>query len=168
MPSKFLIANCHPGPPEQPIFSLSRQDIWVAFGLAVMVLVLGAWQMVLGVCGVYHDDAIYVITGKALAQGYGYRLINLPGSPFQTKYPILYPALLSVIWKIWPAFPENLLAMQWLSLLAGRARWRLPTFTWSASVTPPAKSRWFLVCFAPPQHIFFILAPSLFPRPLTA
>ena len=75
--------------------------------------------MVVGVCGVYHDDAIYVITGKALAQGYGYRLINLPGAPFQTKYPILYPALLSIIWKIWPSFPENLLAMQGLSLLAG-------------------------------------------------
>lgn len=119
MPSKFLLANCHPGPPENPIFSLSRQDIWVALGFAVIVLVLGAWQMVVGVCGVFHDDAIYVITGKALAQGYGYRLINLPGAPLQTKYPILYPALLSVIWKLWPSFPGNLLAMQWLSLLAG-------------------------------------------------
>jgi len=82
---------------------------------------LGAWQMVVGVCGVFHDDAIYVITAKALAQGEGYRLIDLPNAPLQTKYPILYPALLSIIWKIWPAFPENLLAMQWLSLLAGAA-----------------------------------------------
>ncbi len=119
MPSKSLIDNCQAHPPENPIFSLSRQDLGVAFGLAVMVLILGAWQMVVGVCGVYHDDAIYVITGKALAQGYGYRLLDLPGAPLQTKYPILYPALLSLIWKIWPSFPENLLAMQWLSLLAG-------------------------------------------------
>ena len=65
--------------------------------------------MVVGVCGVYHDDGIYVITAKALAQGEGYRLINLPNSPLQTKYPILYPALLAIIWKIWPSFPKNLL-----------------------------------------------------------
>ena len=104
---------------KEPAVALTPRDKMVAVGLALLVLLLGYWQMVVGVCGVYHDDAIYVITGKALAQGYGYRLINLPGSPLQTKYPILYPALLSVIWKIWPSFPENLLAMQWLSLLAG-------------------------------------------------
>jgi hypothetical protein len=68
------------------------------------------------VSGVFHDDAIYVATAKALADGQGYRLINLPDAPHQTKFPILYPAVLSVIWKIWPAFPANLLAMQLVSL----------------------------------------------------
>ncbi len=119
--SKFLHFNYRLGPDQTPIVPLSRQDLWVAFGLAGMVILLGAWQMVVGVCGVYHDDAIYVITAKALAQGEGYRLIDLPNTPLQTKYPILYPALLSLIWKIWPSFPENLLAMQGLSLLAGAA-----------------------------------------------
>jgi len=77
--------------------------------------------MVSGVCGVYHDDAVYVSTAKALSQGQGYRLINLPHSPLQTKYPILYPAFLALIWKIWPSFPDNLLPMQWLTLLLGAA-----------------------------------------------
>jgi hypothetical protein len=119
MPLKFLRFNYQPGPDQIPIVSLSRQDLWIAFGLAGVVILLGAWQMVVGVCGVYHDDAIYVITAKALAQGQGYRLIDLPNSPLQTKYPILYPALLSIIWKIWPSFPKNLVAMQGVSLCAG-------------------------------------------------
>jgi hypothetical protein len=93
----------------------------VAAGLAIVVLVAGHWYMVLGGCGNHHDDAIYVSTAKAIAQGEGYRLINLPNSPVQTKYPFLYPALLAIIWKLWPSFPENLLAMKWLSLLAGAA-----------------------------------------------
>ncbi len=72
--------------------------------------------MIPGTCGIYHDDGVYISTAKALAQGDGYRLINLPHSPPQTKYPIILPALLSVIWKLWPSFPDNILAMQWLTL----------------------------------------------------
>jgi len=93
----------------------------MAVALALLTIALGAWQMVPGVSGIYHDDGIYVCTAKALAQGQGYRLINLPGSPIQTKYPIIYPALLAVVWKIWPVFPDNLALMQWLTLLSGAA-----------------------------------------------
>jgi hypothetical protein len=75
--------------------------------------------MVVGVSGIYHDDGVYISTAKALAQGQGYRLINLPDAPVQTKYPLLYPLLLALVWKLWPAFPDNLLAMQWLTLLLG-------------------------------------------------
>jgi hypothetical protein len=72
--------------------------------------------MVPGVTGDYHDDAIYVITAKALAQGEGYRLINLPDAPRQTKYPILYPLMLAAVWKVQPEFPENVALMQRLTL----------------------------------------------------
>ena len=73
--------------------------------------------MVPGVCGVYHDDGVYISTAKALTQANGYRLINLPDSPPQTKYPILYPALLAIVWKFCPTFPDNIAAMQWLTLI---------------------------------------------------
>jgi hypothetical protein len=119
--AKFPFLAFRPGPDQNLLVPLSRRDLGLACGLAGIVILLGAWQMVVGVCGVYHDDAIYVITAKALAQGNGYRLIDLPNSPLQTKYPILYPALLSIVWKIWPSFPENLVAMQGISLCGGAA-----------------------------------------------
>ena len=60
--------------------------------------------------GRMHDDSIYFITAKALAEGQGYVLINFPGTPPQTKYPILYPWLLSWVWRVNPHFPDNLAA----------------------------------------------------------
>jgi hypothetical protein len=58
--------------------------------------------------GFYHDDSIYWVSGRSLAMGDGYRIQSLPGQPYQTKYPPLYPALLAAIWKMDPQFPANL------------------------------------------------------------
>src|SRR5215831_16847141 len=55
-----------------------------------------------------HDDTIYLTTAKALAGGEGYRIISLPYQPAQTKYPPFYPLLLSVLWRLYPTFPDNL------------------------------------------------------------
>src|SRR5579859_900151 len=64
--------------------------------------------------GMFHDDGIYVVTAKALDTGHGYSIISLPGEIAQTKYPILFPALLAVVWKLAPEFPRNLF---WLKLV---------------------------------------------------
>ncbi len=56
----------------------------------------------------YHDDAIYFTTAKALAAGQGYIIPSFPGVLPQTKYPVLYPLMLALIWRIWPAYPANL------------------------------------------------------------
>ena len=58
--------------------------------------------------GTFHDDGIYIVTARALAEGEGYRIISLPESPPQTKYPILFPWLLSLVWRLAPSFPDNL------------------------------------------------------------
>jgi hypothetical protein len=58
--------------------------------------------------GLTEDDGIYFSSAKALAEGRGYVLPNLPGSPPATKYPILYPWVLSFVWRLNPAFPANL------------------------------------------------------------
>jgi hypothetical protein len=55
-----------------------------------------------------HDDGTYFSTAKALAEGQGYRLVSFPGTPPQTEYPIVYPYLLSWVWKLNPSFPDNL------------------------------------------------------------
>lgn len=57
--------------------------------------------------GLWQDDGIYVATAQSLAQGKGYRHIELPGEPLQTKYPILYPAILAVPFLCGSAYPEN-------------------------------------------------------------
>ena len=79
-------------------------------GLAVFVLAL--WAQPQGVVGSFYDDGIYVVLGKALAQGQGFRNIHLPGAPPGVHYPFLYPACLSLLWRIWPSFPANVVLFQ--------------------------------------------------------
>lgn len=69
--------------------------------------------------GLFHDDGIYIAAGRSLAEGEGYRVSSLPGAPWQTKYPVLFPALLALVWKICPAFPDNVFAFQTLVALCG-------------------------------------------------
>jgi hypothetical protein len=64
--------------------------------------------------GLFHDDGIYTVTARSLAEGHGYLLINLPGEPPQTKYPPAFPLLLAAVWKLFPAFPENVF---WLKMV---------------------------------------------------
>ncbi|MEP6534000.1 MAG: hypothetical protein ABJF23_01685 [Bryobacteraceae bacterium] len=87
--------------------------------LLILILLPSAmlawWNRDMPQLGVHHDDAIYWESAKSLATGQGYRLLSYPGEPFQTKYPPLFPALLSVAWKLDPVFPRNL---QWAALIA--------------------------------------------------
>jgi 4-amino-4-deoxy-L-arabinose transferase-like glycosyltransferase len=68
--------------------------------------------------GFYHDDGIYAVMAKSLASGHGYRIISLPDTPVQTKSPPLYPFLLSLVWRVYPQFPKNLILMMMLSAVA--------------------------------------------------
>jgi hypothetical protein len=55
-----------------------------------------------------RDDAVYMVTAKSLASGNGYHQENLPGRPYLTKYPPLFPLFLSVAWRMNPDFPRTL------------------------------------------------------------
>ena len=78
--------------------------------------------------GHLHDDSIYWVSAKSLAEGRGYRILSLPSEPFQAKYPPLWPLMLAAIWRINPHFPQNLklgTALGWLMLPAFMAlAWR--------------------------------------------
>jgi hypothetical protein len=66
--------------------------------------------------GHLHDDSIYFVCAKSIAESRGYRILSLPAEPFQTKFPPLWPLVLAGIWKIDPRFPENLkwgMALAW-------------------------------------------------------
>lgn len=67
--------------------------------------------------GDIHDDSLYYVSAKSLAAG-DYRIESLPERPFQTKYPPLYPLLLSIAWRVNPNFPQNLPLAGWISWLA--------------------------------------------------
>lgn len=79
--------------------------IFVVFLAAVLCIT--PWPV-----GAYEDDAIYTLLAKALATGEGYRMINLPGAPEATHYPPGYPFLLSLLWRAWPAFPDNVVVFK--------------------------------------------------------
>src|SRR5688572_10999401 len=83
---------------------VSRRLGWVvaAVALAIAVLAIPNWPV-----GVFQDDGIYVVLGKALASGEGYRYLNLPGAPYATHYPPGYPLFLALLWKVAPEFPQN-------------------------------------------------------------
>jgi hypothetical protein len=73
-----------------------------AIALAIALIAIPNWP-----AGVFQDDGIYVILAKAIANGEGYRYLNLPGAPYATHYPPGYPLFLAALWKLSPRFPQN-------------------------------------------------------------
>ena len=76
--------------------------IVATIALAIALAAVPNWP-----AGVFQDDGIYVILGKSISSGAGYRYLNLPGAPYATHYPPGYPLFLALLWKISPDFPQN-------------------------------------------------------------
>jgi hypothetical protein len=90
-------------------FSQRNFPPWLILVAICAVHVAAVWHLhPTNFFGLSGDDAIYLSSARALTEGKGYILANLPGSPPATKYPILYPWILSWIWRFNPAFPANL------------------------------------------------------------
>lgn len=68
--------------------------------------------------GMFMDDAWYALLGKALATGQGYTLINSPTPGILPLYPPAYPFLLAIMFKVWPQFPDNILLLKVVSIVA--------------------------------------------------
>ena len=111
------------------VFSARRSAIAPVILVILIILIFLVYSSVLSPrsFGYYNDDAIYLSTAKALATGHGYRLIDLPYVPAQTKYPPLFPFLLSLIWRLRPDFPANLTALMMVSVSASLLT---AAFTW--------------------------------------
>src|SRR5258705_952975 len=78
--------------------------------------------------GLSEDDTLYFSSAKAIAEGHGYILPSVPVAPPATKYPILYPWLLSRVWRWNGSFPANLFAAVALNLAFGVAYLISPFF----------------------------------------
>ena len=83
--------------------------VWLAplLVLAIALHAVDAYPV-----GAVYDDAVYVEIAKALATGRGYRYLHLPGAPFAVHFPPGYPFFLSLLWRIAPGFPANILVFK--------------------------------------------------------
>jgi hypothetical protein len=83
-----------------------------AIGLVALALTPALWVLAsnrdIPQFGTYQDDGLFLIGAKSLSEHQGYRISNLPGEPFQTKYQPLHAWLLAGIWSINRTFPGNL------------------------------------------------------------
>src|SRR5207245_75707 len=64
------------------------------------------------VCGLFSDDAWYVLLARALATGEGYTLTNLPTPGVAPVYPPGFPLLLSLVFRMAPDFPGNVVLLK--------------------------------------------------------
>lgn len=95
-----------------------RRYFWpVAIAVAALLSAC-AWLTATDTMGLFHDDGIYAVTAKSLAEGHGYRILSLPGDPIQTKYPVVYPFLLSLVWRVAPDFPSNVVWLKSLGVVS--------------------------------------------------
>jgi len=92
----------------EPLARSLGVSLVLLFILALFISNVEAWKPAT-FFGRYQDDAVYFSSAQALAQHQGYILPSFPGRPSRPKYPILYPLLLSGVWKLWPEFPNNLI-----------------------------------------------------------
>jgi 4-amino-4-deoxy-L-arabinose transferase-like glycosyltransferase len=82
-----------------------------------LVFLLGLGLMSTERFGESYDDGIYVTTAKSLATGAGYSIISVPAPVPQILIPPFYPFVLSLVWRAYPHFPDNLFWMMLLSII---------------------------------------------------
>ena len=82
--------------------------------LLTLALVFGAGALVAdgSAVGSVRDDAMYLVLAKSLATGHGLHWLHVPGAPSATHFPPGYPALLAVLWWLFPVFPTNVVVFK--------------------------------------------------------
>jgi hypothetical protein len=85
-----------------------------AMGVAACVYMLRLDR----VAGLVVDDAWYVLLGRALARGDGFRLVSSAATAIMPVVPPGFPAILAVVFRIAPDFPQNVLLLKSVSIAA--------------------------------------------------
>jgi len=92
---------------------------WLPLAMVLAGAYLGVAMISPPAFGLWQDDAVYVVTARSLAEGSGYRHLEMPQQPLQTKYPPLFPALLAVVFRLWDDWPANLPALHAVTAVSG-------------------------------------------------
>jgi hypothetical protein len=85
-----------------------------AFALTLLIYLFRLDRVV----GLLSDDSWYVLLAQALATGQGYTLINSPTPGILPLYPPGFPFLLSLVYRLYPQFPENLWLLKSVSIVS--------------------------------------------------
>ncbi len=83
-------------------------------GCALLGVGLAAWQPI--PAGVWHDDGVYMLVGKALGTGGGLHYAGVPGRPPAVKFPPGYPGVLGLLWFLFGTTGAVTLAAELLNL----------------------------------------------------
>ena len=87
--------------------------------ITLAALVLAIYLLRLDrIAGLIVDDAWYVLFAQALARGEGYSLVNAPTPGILPAYPPGFSAILSLVFRLSPRFPENVLLLKAVSIVA--------------------------------------------------
>lgn len=94
-------------------------------GLVVLVLAL-AQQAAGAIPGTYLVDGLNLSAAVSLARGSGLAFAHLPGTPDAATWLPAYPAVLSVVVRMWPDIPDNITLIQLVNALSmAGAAWAL-------------------------------------------
>jgi hypothetical protein len=93
---------------------------------AVAIIAMAGAAIVIGIyllrlnqaAGLMVDDAWYLLLAKSLAEGTGYRLISSATTPILPNYPPGFPAILSLVFRAIPDFPQNVWLLKSVSIAA--------------------------------------------------
>ena len=121
-------------------------------GLTAAYLAVG-WSSPQSV-GYWRDDATYVSNARALAEGRSYRRVEMPEEPLETKYPIAYPAALSLAFRLVPSYPENLPLLLLFGALGAACAIVLAGFYWRAMWETPTREVWMVGVLAAASPVF--------------
>lgn len=104
--------------PQEKLQPTNRKFVFASVAAAAAIF-LAVYALRLDrIAGLFVDDAWYALLAKSLATGQGYQLINSPSPGILPVYPPVYPFLMSLMYRLWPSFPNNIILLKTVSVVA--------------------------------------------------
>jgi hypothetical protein len=89
-----------------------RAGVLSALLAAALAFAAALWTMTPDPVGVFLDDALYLHTARAIAEGRGVVHPFLPGAPAAIHFPPGWSAPLAIVWRLVPDFPTNVAVLK--------------------------------------------------------